>query len=311
MTDWLTTTVILLALLGAQPATANDAPPANPSANTAAAPVDQFELVEGVEFCRVGDVVLKLDMATPQLGEAPRPAVVCLFGGGWISGSRRAVRDHIEYLAAHGFVAVAPDYRLAPEHPFPAAVADVRQCVRWLRRNADKYGIDPDRIGAVGYSAGGHLACMLGVTSDTDRFGADDVAAGGTSARVQAVVNYFGPGDMAATEWSDLAKRKYLVPFFGGTPEERPHAYRKASPVTHITADDPPILTLQGDKDRTVPMAIAVKLHERLEAAGVTNELVIVEGQGHGWKEPHRSRGRAQMVEFLNTHLRKPGNGGS
>lgn len=281
----------------------NGQPPSTATPPTSL-PASQVEVLEGIPFAQPGGTALELDLARPRDGEGPFPAVVTLFGGGWISGSRAAVRDRIQYLAGHGYVAVAPNYRLAPQHPFPAAVVDVRECVRWLRRHADEYDVDPDQIGAVGYSAGGHLACMLGLASDVDRFGAEDLAPDGTSARVQAVVNYFGPGDLAAKEWSDLAIRKYLIPFLGGTAEQRPEVYRRASPITYITPDDAPILTFQGDQDRTVPMSLSVALHERLRQVGVPNELVIVEGGAHGWGEPHRTRTRQQMIRFFDQNLK-------
>jgi acetyl esterase/lipase len=261
-------------------------------------------VIEGIVFVDRDGTELKLDMARPD-GEGPFPVIVCLYGGGWVSGGRTAMRSRIEYVASHGYVAVAPDYRLAPAHPFPAAVADVRECVRWVRRHAKEHDLDPRRVGAMGLSAGGHLACMLGVTSDTDDFGADDASPDKTSARVRAVVNYFGPGDLAADDWSELAVRKYLVPFLQGRADEKPEAYRQASPNHYISADDPPLLTFQGDADRTVPVAQAIKLHQLLDEEGVVNELVILEGKGHGWGEPDRTRTRRLMMKFFDRHLAK------
>jgi acetyl esterase/lipase len=297
----------LTVLLYAHPSTRTEArQPEDTATSRPSQLAAQITLQTAITYAEPGGSSLKLDMAMPKEHNRLSPAVVALYGGGWISGSRSGMRGLIEHLAAQGYVAVAPSYRLAPEHPFPAAVADVRECVRWLRRHAKEYHIDPDRIGAVGFSAGGHLACMLGVTSAEDNFGNDDFANDEISPRVQAVVNFFGPGDLASDEWSDLAVRKYLIPFLGGTAEGRPEAYRKASPVTYISPDDPPILTFQGDQDRTVPMSFAVALHKKLRQAGVPNELVIVEGEGHGWGEPHRSRTLRQSVRFFNKYLKGP-----
>ncbi len=269
-----------------------------------AVPRHQIETKTGITFSRPGGETLNLDMACPKNGKGPWPAVVCIFGGGWMSGSRTGMRPSIEYLAAHGYVAVAPTYRLAPKHPFPAAVADVRNCVRWLRKHAKEYSIDPDHIGAMGLSAGGHLSLMLGLASDEDRFGPDDEAGSGESARVQAVVNYFGPGDLVAKDWSDLAVRKFLVPFLGGDAKQRVEKGRQASPLTYISKDDPPVLTFHGDADRTVPPAQAYELHSRLSRAGLSNELQILPRQGHGWGEPHLSRTRLDMVRFFDRHLK-------
>jgi len=112
-------------------------------------------------FATVAGQELKLDLARPAEGEGPFPAVVCIHGGGWVGGSRSQMTRTIEVLAGRGYVAITPDYRLAPRHPFPAQVEDCKAAVRWLRANAGKYRVNPERIGAVGLSAGGHLSCML------------------------------------------------------------------------------------------------------------------------------------------------------
>lgn len=304
-----TLTVALAALtIVAIPSAARSASPASAPAKVAASlpasmPGDEIELQTGITFSEPGGTTLKLDLARPRTG-GPYPAVVCLFGGGWISGSRVAVREVSLYLAGYGYVAVAPSYRLAPDHPFPAAVADVRNCVRWIRRNAAKYNIDPQRVGAMGLSAGGHLALMLGMADDREQFGPDDVASDGESARVQAVVNYFGPGDLASPAWGKLAIKRFTIPFLGGTLQERPEVYAKASPITYVTKDDAPVLTFQGEIDRTVPAVLAVELHKKLDATGVKNRLEIIKGRDHGsFPEPEKTRTRQAMVRWLDENL--------
>src|SRR5205823_333626 len=167
-----------------------------------------------VEFARPGGVALKADLALPNEGKGPFPAVVCLHGGGWVSGDRKQMSKTIEVLARRGYVALAPDYRLAPAHRFPACVEDCKAAVRWLRANAGKYRIDPGRIGAVGLSAGGHLACLLGVTTPGDGL----EGTGGNSDRssaVQAVVSFAGPTDLTAEElWTKEVLRRNLEPLF-------------------------------------------------------------------------------------------------
>lgn len=267
---------------------------------------DSVRVETGITYFRPQGKVLNLDIARPRDGAPARPGVICLYGGGWISGSRSGMAPHLRFFASSGFVAVAPSYRLAPEHPFPAAAADVRNAVRWLRSHAKTHGVDPEHIGVMGFSAGGHLACLVGVTTDENRFGPDDAPQFGTSPRVQAVVNFFGPGNLASRDWSALAVRKYLVPFLEGTVDERPGAYKAASPITYISADDPPILTFQGGKDLTVPPSIARDLHARLADAGVPNRLEMLPVQGHGWKDPLLARTLQQSVDFFNEHLRVP-----
>jgi acetyl esterase/lipase len=184
---------------------------------------------EGVAFER--DVAygdgdeLKLNLARPQKQDGRVPCVVVIHGGGWAGGSREAHDDITWKFAQRGYVSATLGYRLAPKHRFPAAVDDVQAAVRFLRANAEKYGIDPDRIGAIGFSAGGHLAMMLGVMDPGE----------GPSGKVNAVVSFFGPTDLAAEDLSDESKR--IVATFVEKPEDR----AKASPLTYVTQDDPPI----------------------------------------------------------------------
>ncbi|MGQ9648800.1 MAG: alpha/beta hydrolase fold domain-containing protein [Phycisphaerae bacterium] len=269
-----------------------------------AVPRGEIETETGITFAEAGGEALKLDMARPKNSKGPWPAVVCIHGGGWVSGSRVSMRPWAEYLAAYGYVAVTVSYRLAPKHPFPAAVADVRNCVRWLRRHAKEYNIDPYHIGVMGLSAGGHLSLMLGLASDDDRFGREDEVESGESARVQAVVNYFGPGDLVPRSWSDFAVRQYLVPFLGPDGKQRGEKARQASPLSYISKDDPPVLTFQGDADSLVPPSQAYELHSRLSRAGLSNELQILHRQGHGWGEPYLSRTRLDMIRFFDRHLK-------
>lgn len=268
-------------------------------------PADEVEIRQAIVYSTSGKNPLRLDLARPRQRAGSLPVVVCIHGGGWITGGRQSTFDpYAKYLAAYGYVAVSPSYRLAPAHPFPAAVADVRNCVRWLRRQAVELGIDDMRIGAMGLSAGGHLALMLGVASDEDRFGPEDEPQAKESARVQAVVNYFGPTDLGANDWPDGVVDKYLTPFLEGTPEEKPEAYRRASPITYAGRGDPPVLTFHGRLDNVVPFSQARLLHQQLEKVGVVNELVAIDRQGHGWGEPHLRRTCEQMVRFFDRYLK-------
>src|SRR3954470_15563439 len=132
------------------------------------APFASAEIVfeEGIEFSNPDDQHLKLDLARPaQVNDGEKlPAVLCIHGGGFRAGNRKGWDAFCKKLAERGYVAITVDYRLAPKYQFPAAIYDVKAAVQWLRTNADKYHIDPDRIGTVGDSAGGHLALFLGVT---------------------------------------------------------------------------------------------------------------------------------------------------
>jgi len=186
---------------------------------------------------------------------------------------------------------------------FPAQVHDVKAAVRWLRANAQKYHVDPQRIGAVGASAGGHLSLMLGLTDPDDGLEGE----GGhpeQSSRVQAVVNIFGPTDMAAG-YSKSSVQWIFRLFLGGTPEEAAERYKAASPTTYVTSDDPPVLTLHGDQDLLVNVEQAKILDEKMKAAGAPHTLMIFEGQGHGFQGEHLKKASDAMWSFLDMHLKR------
>src|ERR1041385_8228798 len=155
---------------------------------------DSILVQNDIEFANPDDQHLLLDMASPKDGKGPFPAILCIHGGGFRAGDRHGYDGLIKKLAERGYVAVTVEYRLSPKFQFPAAVYDVKAAVRWLRANAKKYRIDPNRIGVTGGSAGGHLAQFLGVTMGIKEFEGNDgnpdqssgVAGGG---------NFFGPGE--------------------------------------------------------------------------------------------------------------------
>ncbi|MCI0341053.1 MAG: alpha/beta hydrolase fold domain-containing protein [Planctomycetales bacterium] len=250
--------------------------------------------VHAVEYARPGGVPLRLDLRLPP-GAGPHPVVLCLHGGGWRSGDRRRVAL-LDELPARGIATASADYRLSDVAPYPAAVEDCRAAVRWLRAHAREHGLDPDRIGAFGPSAGGHLALMLGVLADDPR---ETV-----SARVRAVASWFGPADFSRfPSRGDGAAAAFL----GATREERPDLWREASPVTHVSADDPPTLLVHGDRDDTVPIAHSEAMLAALRAAGVECRLLRVRGAGHGFKgeapEPPIEEIRRFTRAFFERHM--------
>jgi acetyl esterase/lipase len=212
------------------------------------------------------------------------------------------VRPVMVDLVKRGYVAVSPQYRFCPKDVFPAQVHDVKAAVRYIKANAKQYQIDPDRVGAMGFSAGGHLALMLGVTGPNDGL-EGEVAAGGPDSRVKAVVNYFGPTDLAAKDIP--AQSKGLVKdFLGGTPEEKPEAAAKASPLTFVSGDDAPVLTFQGTKDPLVPYTQAIKLGEAMSAAGVSGRVELLIGASHGWGGSELDRTESETFQFLDRYLK-------
>jgi acetyl esterase/lipase len=251
-----------------------------------------------------GDVDLQLDLAVPAEGKGPFPTIVCVHGGGWRGGKRQDVGQLTQLLAKKNFVAATVTYRLAPKYQFPAQIEDCKAAVRWLRANADKYRIDADRIGAVGFSAGGHLVCLLGAADDK----AGLEGAGGNpsqSSRVQAVVSFFGPTDFTDRNWDKSAEDFFLVPFLGGSFEDKKEAYRKASPIVYATADDPPFLFFHGTKDKLVGIDQSEKMNKKLQAAGVSARLVTMQDEGHGWGGAKMTQSLDQTVHFFEEKLRK------
>jgi acetyl esterase/lipase len=256
----------------------------------------------GVVFGKCGDAELKLDLAMPAAGDGPFPAVVCIHGGGWVGGDRGQMRQTIRVLAGRGYVAVSPDYRLAPKDHFPAPIEDCKAAVRWLRAHAKEYKIDPDRVGAVGFAAGGHLACLLGVTTKADGL----EGSGGNadeSSRVQAVVSFFGPTDLTTDDWAKEAREKNLVPLLGGTRDEKPEAYRAASPVTYAGKDAPPFLFVHWADDPVVKLSQSLKLADKLTAAGVPARVLALEGEGADDKQ--LLHGLAEMMTFFDGQLKR------
>lgn len=227
-----------------------------------------FDVVRDVTFTPDGwPQQLRADVYVPR-GDGAWPGVLLIHGGGWSSGDREQVQGIAERLAKRGFVAFNTTYRLAPQYRFPAALEDVQLALRFMQDNAAQFRMRPERIGAFGYSAGAHLAAMLGTLSPGDALFAEP--------RVAAVVAGGTPSDL-----SKFKGGKLVPQFLGTTLQENPEAYRHASPVTTISRDDPPFFVYHGGSDLLVSMDHAEDLHAALLAAGVRSELFILRGRGH------------------------------
>jgi acetyl esterase/lipase len=257
---------------------------------------------QDIAYSKVGSRELKLDIARPAEGDGPFPAVLVIHGGAWRHGNKADARPILPQFVEHGFVAISPEYRFCPQNAFPAQIHDVKAAVRWLKVNAKKYRIDPDRIGAMGFSAGGHLAMMLGLTSPNDGL-EGDVSAGAPDSRVKAVVNYFGPTDLAAKDIPDICK-PWVKDFLGGSPQDRPDAAAKASPLTFVSKDDAPVLTFQGTKDSLVPYTQAIKLADAMSLAGVPGRVELILGADHGWAGAEMARTVNETFGFLERYLK-------
>ncbi|HEY7326031.1 MAG TPA: alpha/beta hydrolase [Gemmataceae bacterium] len=265
-----------------------------------------IRLDSNISFAKGGTQELKLDLAMSMEGEGPFPAIICLHSGGWVGGERQQMKGTIEALARHGYVAVSPDYRPAPRDRFPAQVEDCKAAVRWLRANSQKYSINPERIGVFGFSAGGHLACMLGVTGKEDGLEGEGGNAEQSSA-VQAVVSFFGPTDFTQPVWSKDVRERHLTPFLGGTAEEKAEVYRRASPMTYVSKNAPPFLFVHGTADDMVPMQQSEEMVKKLRQLAVPARLIAVDGEGHGWgwSQEDRLKSLAHMMDFFDENLKK------
>ncbi len=262
------------------------------------------ETVEDITYTVVDQEELKIDLAKPT-GDGPFPAIMAIHGGAWRAGDKAQLRDLLSRFAEGGYVAVSPQYRFCPTHTFPAQVHDVKAAVRWLRKHAEEYNVDPEKIGAVGFSAGGHLALMLGVTDADDGLEGPD-ADDSTSTRIQAVVNFFGPTDLTADDIPDVSV-PLLTDFIGGSQEEKPAESKAASPLTYVSEDDPPILTFQGTKDPLIPTTQAIKLTEAMTNANGQGRVELLINAGHGWPDPDLERTFLLTERFFDRHLKGEG----
>jgi acetyl esterase/lipase len=259
--------------------------------------------VQEIVYTKAGAAELKLDLMSPTAGGGPFPVILVIHGGAWRAGNKADVRGIMPDFVRHGYVAVSPQYRFCPKETFPAQVHDVKAAVRWIKANAKKYRIDPDRVGAIGFSAGGHLALMLGLTAPSDGLEGESLSTAANS-RVKAVVNYFGPTDLAASDIPDLSK-PLVKDFLGGTAEAKPDAARRASPLTYVSKDDAPVLTFQGTKDPLVPYTQAIKLAQAMSAAGVPGRVELMVGESHGWGGAELERTKSETFEFFERYLKK------
>ena len=262
-------------------------------------------LERDITFATADGIDLKLDLCRPSTGTGPFPALIYIPGAGWgfyPESSKANCARVISEAASRGYVAVAVEHRrLAfdwdtrkPKHRFPEQVHDVKCAVRWLRANSEKYHVDSERIGAVGSSSGGHLALMLALTDKSD--GLEGACGDMTySSRIQAAVSSAGITELVSCYSKDPV---LMAAFLGDSPEKIPDVYAKASPLTYVTKDDPPILLIHGDVDELVPLQQAELLDAKLTEVGVPHTLVIKKGYTHLalWHEK-------EVWEFLNGNL--------
>jgi acetyl esterase/lipase len=272
-----------------------------------------------IVYARAGDRDLPLDIYIPDKAVRPMPVIIWVHGGGWKGGSKSGISRPAGVLS-RGYALVSVEYRLSGEAIWPAQIEDCKAAVRWTRANAAKYGLDPDRIGAWGSSAGGHLVAMMGVAADAEKFDTHKEYAG-VSARVRAVCDWFGPTDFTQMdahrpEGARLVHDDPDSPesrLVGGPIQKEPYlsVCAEANPINYVTKDDPPILIMHGDMDTSVPVHQSELFYKALKKADVDATFYIVKGGGHGFRNAQNdtSEDLSNMaIDFFDKHLktRKP-----
>jgi acetyl esterase/lipase len=254
--------LLLLAVFGALPGRcdAQTGPGSKPAESTLGPASWNFQMIRDVIYKQEGDESLLADVYEP-LGKGPFAGVLLVHGGAWISGNKTQLDGIAKFLASQHYAVVAINYRLAPKYKFPAQIEDCRDALKWMRDHAAEYKIDAKHLAGWGYSAGGHLVTLLGLTTP----GLAAIVTGGTPCDFREM-----PPD-----------NPYLSSWLGDTRRNKPEAYDAASPARFVSADDPPIFFYHGETDRLVPLAQPKALAAELTKAGVHAEMYTVAKAGH------------------------------
>jgi alpha-L-fucosidase 2 len=254
------------------------------------------QTLKDIEYGRAGDVSLKLDAFVPD-GPGPFPTAVLVHGGGWEGGDKQTYITYIfEPLSRAGFTWFSIDYRLAPKHPFPAAVDDVRRAIRFVKENAAKYKVDPDRLALIGESAGGHLVSYVAARFDA-------------RSSVNAVVSFYGIHDFVSFAAHHGGAQKNTRQFLEVDRLKFDTVAKLigASPIAFVNASMPPFLFIHGTQDKSVPFQQSVDMCDAMKAKGVACEILAVEGV-HGmdhWEPDAKLHFYKQkMVDWLKSTLR-------
>jgi acetyl esterase/lipase len=277
-----------------------------PGAGTSHLP-EVARILRDLEYVPDGHERQKLDLYLPphREGSGALPLVIWVHGGAWMAGSKENC-PLVRFLK-HGFVVASINYRLSQHAIFPAQIEDCKAAIRFLRANASWHSIDPNRIGVMGASAGGHLVALLGTTGDVNDFDAGPNLH--VPSKVQAVCDFFGPTDF--TKMSDFeSQMDHDAPdspeskLIGGPVQENREACKRANPITYIDKNDPPFLICHGDKDMLVPHNQSVLLNDALKKAGVDVTFHTVKGGGHGFRDSETDR---IVLMFFKKHLKETG----
>jgi len=260
----------------------------------------EYRIVSDVTYLTASNYEAKLDLYVTRTADKPLPTLIWIHGGGWTGGTKDSATGIPAYLAM-GMNVVNVEYRLARVASAPAAVEDCRCALRWVIQHAKEYGIDVTRLVVSGGSAGGHLALTTGMVPASA--GLDRLCPGPDNLKVAAIVNWYGISDV--NELLDGTNmRAYAVTWLGSA-LDRDQIAKRVSPLTYVRSGLPPVLTIHGDADPTVPYTQSVRLHKALTDAGVPNELMTMAGGKHGFDcctPAQRLQAYAKIREFLARH---------
>ncbi|HKG54297.1 MAG TPA: alpha/beta hydrolase [Anaerolineales bacterium] len=257
--------------------TATPQPTATQTPTVSPVPFQRYgETLTDVSYCTADPTAQKMDVYFPDSG-GPWPALVYVHGGSWMHGDKSEAVMFAGNMTAEGYLVVSINYRLYPPAKFPAMIEDVKCAVRSLRAHAGEYNLDPKRIGAVGVSAGGHLVSLLGTSDQSDGWDVGEYL--DQSSQVRAVIAMAGVMDLSRNfPNADIEAMKRV-----GFGEDN---VAQASPITHVTSDDPPFLLIHGDRDELVPYEQSQLMYDRLVQMNVPAQLVIVKNASHSFIAP-------------------------
>ncbi|MHC4994989.1 MAG: alpha/beta hydrolase fold domain-containing protein [Planctomycetota bacterium] len=285
-----------------------------PAPNTNRGPrlPEGVRLTADITYATLNGRELKLDLYAPKVKPAkPMPVVMWVHGGGWRNGSKNTPNRALPILE-RGYILVSVGYRLSGEAIFPAAIADCKAAVRWVRANAKKHGMDPDRVGVWGSSAGGHLVALLGSAGHVKEW--DDIHEenAGYSSRPNAVCDWFGPTDFL--RMNDYPSRidhdaadSPESRFIGAPIQTVPERSQLANPINYVNDATPPFLIMHGDNDMSVCYNQSELLHAALVKAGVPSTLYKVVGGGHGFRDAKNDTPESlfkMSADFFDKHLK-------
>ena len=255
---------------------------------------EKFDVV----YYQSGNLVLKLDLFIPNNLSKPTPVVIGLHGGAWRKGTRKDYHRMCKGFADNGYIAASVSYRLSGEAPFPAQIQDVQAAIRWLKINASRFMIDPNKIVVTGHSAGGHLAALAGTSGNAEDTWEslkleqelnDSTKFSGVKPTVAYVIAMGAQSDFETDRIKRISTKDFYSEFLNGSFDENPENYRLASPLTHLDKNDPPTVFICGSEDD--PSTRGENFRHKLSELNIKSDVLLIEGAPHSflpnpiWKE--------------------------